>query len=531
MSNKAIAFTHVAVRMKDHSERYTPRRAHRLVRSVLPYFKAYLKCSNIGLVYVYVDTGLQLTLEHFNISPGKDDTAAPQNGAPFIDTASPLAYSIGELEFEQVTRNCLKLAVEEAVQELKEEPEKGFSQIDAPRFQFVGLPHLISLIHSLYLENPELLQDLAGPDKNFTYDSPKFVEAVIRLRRSGEHPILRFDADVEVNDAGVDALLQKIRYARRSKLFHYSFFSGGYGEYEKPEDPVNDFAVRLHWLVDREAYNQALVKEEPAQRTASLTSHGRAFLRDLGEIGATQVPSDEPPSQMMVREIESLEGSRGSNRKVQQVISGAGLYMSKTAIEELPPFMCFSTLTTWVDDHLKRRLHEVLKHIDPDDLEHVDNALFRQDRNPDGITEAQVTSVASGGEWAYLARLLRGCVLHSLIVRPGNRPGPLASAIATVMPPRAGTIDEGSLRAEFEDSAKEAGNRVLDLWANAEYENRLLAEWAVRTKRELDPLLKKLIDDSLAYVRLVSRWQLYTAAIRKLSPAQAYWLLRRVDVS
>ncbi len=59
--------------------------------------------------------------------------------------------------------------------------------------------------------------------------------------------------------------------------------------------------------------------------------------------------------------------------------------MTKNAIEVLPPFMSFQNLTIWVDDHLKRRLHEALGQMSKKNLEHINDALFHQDRHPEGI--------------------------------------------------------------------------------------------------------------------------------------------------
>jgi hypothetical protein len=94
-----------------------------------------------------------------------------------------------------------------------------------------------------------MISDLAGEDGAFTYDSPKFVEAVIRLARGanpahGVYPVLRFDEDVDVNEAAIDSLLGRVSFATQSNLYDCSFFSGGYGS-EKGLVPVNDFAVRL----------------------------------------------------------------------------------------------------------------------------------------------------------------------------------------------------------------------------------------------------------------------------------------------
>jgi hypothetical protein len=223
-------------------------------------------------------------------------------------------------------------------------------------------------------------------------------------------------------------------------------------------------------------------------------------------------------------EIESLDA-----RKSQQVISGAGLYMSRSAIERLPPFMSFATLTTWVDDHLKRRLHEALDHLEASDLEHVDEALFRQNRHPEGITEEQIQGAWKGDGDEYLARLFRGCVLHLLTVRLDGTMGAFAEAVEKVIPPREAAVDEMSLKREFEAAARQAASIVLDVWGEADYDCILLNKWAKGQRQKLDQLLSPLVKDAVAYVRLVSRWYLYVGAVMNLTPINAWWLFRQVD--
>lgn len=615
LASKAVIFTHMPIPLHGQPTSYTASMARKLTDRIKPYIKAYLLCKNIGLVYVYVDTGVRLTLEHLS------------------EATDTLKFSIAELEFEQNTRNCLKLAVDKAISDLYRDPNCSFDLSSAPKFQFIGLPHLYTLIHSLYRIDRTLLEELAGRDQRFTYDSPKFVEAVIRLARGSDpihapYPIFRIDEDVEINETAIGLLLDEAREAMQNMAL--AFFSGGYGRYNEPLDPVNDYAIRLHWLVDR--------------NTHTLTNQARCFLRDLGECGATQVATDSPLSNAMADFIQKRRKGKSANRVSQQVISGAGLFMSRKAIRTLPPFMNFRTLVTWIDDHLKRRLHEVLGHINPpnDDIEHVDNALFIQNRHKGGITDEDI-------EWArnvYFERLLSGCILHTLITTPEGEKGVLAVEVETVIQSERMTLDEEDLRKRLTETAIDTATSVLHIWKRADYGSAMLSQWAddmsqrifsplfymddlkdpallvrkllaakdplsqflreefstetqqqieafdgsasptealqealirelnkllkgislfderrfakikltrqiqilVKQKPEGDDLIRlnrllleeaypqeisrdlisNIINDSISYIRLVSRWYQYVGAIEKLTPIHAYWLFRKV---
>jgi hypothetical protein len=466
LASKAVIFTHMPIPMEGQLHAYTARMANKLIRRIKPYLKAYLLCKNIGLVYVYVDTGMRLTLQHL------------------AESADTLQFPIAELEFEQNTRNCLELAVDKAIDELQNS-DPSFTLSSAPKIYFIGLPHLLTLIHSLYRIDAGLLRDLAGGEQRFTYDSPKFVEAVIRLVRGAhavhvQYPIFRIDEDVIVNETAIGLLLEEARKVLQGGPDLYSFFSGGYGKPQASPDPVNDYAVRLAWLVDRSNH--------------TLSSQAMCFLRDLGEFGATQVSADQLPSSAMSNFLLEKRGGYRVRRATQQVISGAGLFISRLAIRTLPPFMNFRTLITWIDDHLKRRLHEVLGHIDPDDpdnTEHIDNVLFRQDRHPNGISDDDI-------KWAkdvYFERLLSGCIMHALITTPDGKTGELAAAIEGVLQQgHKMTFDEENLRKRLEKVATDTAHSVLAIWGSADYGSAILSQWAQNMSRRIGSWLFQVGD-------------------------------------
>jgi hypothetical protein len=504
---KAVVFNHFPYQPSGKEWLIGAAEEQVIINTVKPYYKAYLKCQNIGLIYVYVDTGMRLILKR--IFHGDKE----------------IKLDINELAFEHTLRNILKLAVDESFSELIEN-DQTFDPHAMPKFQFIGLPHLASLIASLYHSNPVLVENLAG--KHFTYDAPKFVEAVIRLARGSNpllssDPILRFDADVEVNEMSISLLLKKVT---KSLDHNFSFFSGGYGDINGPADPINDHAVRCHWLVERNEINNNLASYR-------LIPKGAQFLRDIGEFGATLTPDSQnilPSSEM--QEYIIANGGKSSNRSSEQTISGAGLYMSFSAIRVLPPFMNSENNITWVDDHLKRRLHEMLEHIAPNELEYVKGSLFKQNRHPDGIQPKDI-------EWAkdvYFYRLLSGCVMHAFITDRAGEPGVLAKTVEELIQTDDPTLDTLQIKLELAQVAKDTATEILNIWSRADYGNTILNTWARNNHHELEQgqgmlieWLNSIINDAVHYCELVKKWNSYVNAIQRLDRRDAYWLFRQVE--
>jgi hypothetical protein len=267
------------------------------------------------------------------------------------------------------------------------------------------------------------------------YDSPKVVEAIIRLargRRFGREPIFRFDADVEVDDQNVRRLLEY--YARQSRRRYY-FFSGGYRS-RHPQDErcelLNKYAVRLAQFCDQGGGVATLDKDK-----------ARRFLRDLRDIGA------DPET---------------------QVISGAGLCISPEAIRMLPPFANVGEQIIWIDDHLKRILHEELGHFRyPRDVgRRCDEARFIQDRYPppDGVTAQAVGW--HGGE--YLERLVRGCLMDALIRdRNRRRRGVLAECVDAFIRTGGLTLPKPQVETMLRRPANERLDLIINTWKGKGY--------------------------------------------------------------
>jgi hypothetical protein len=536
---KAILFTHVAITNDyAHTLRTNPNKQAKFRKDHEPFFRACFDCTNVGVVYIYVDLGLR--------------------GLEVVVSQEKTAFNIsGDVQADaELVRGLLAQAIDNA---RRKSAFAGRDTIGLPDSQFVviGINELAGLVNYLLDIDPVLIEPIAGPNGIFTYDSPKFVEAVIRLARGAEptlarQPILRMDIDVEPNDRAINAILSTVQ-SEMKLLRKYYFFSGGYRGRTTP-DPTNEHAVRAHWF--------SLAEDKMGYA---------AFLGDLGELGATQLTADiewsSPlrPGGLIPRSAEgqSLADKRGApstDRRSPQVISGAGLVMSFACILELPPFLGIPHFVVWIDDHLKRRLHEQLGHIATSEFEEL-TTQFMQDRPP------------ASKEWAfevYFERLLRGCLMHALIVAPDNTPGPLTKLVELAVRghilidkpirteqerasrqeqsklfDRTGEIDctEKALTHEFLREARKHGEKVMKVWGASRdaYDDSLLADWVrtpVRKQKQadgtwlavpldLEVLYQSTAKDAYRYLLLVAEWWDYVRAIMRLTQATARWLFIR----
>lgn len=499
--SKAVAFTHMNVKSTGLLD---PAGFDSFYKERGAFFESCLSCSNIAIVFIYVSYGIEEYVKAVRQNP-----------------KSPVALPFKVIESEERIFNALQMAVDIALDNLHSVRGRRPVASAIPQFVFVGVGKLASLLNSLWLRDPNLVTNLAGQG-NFTYDSPKFVEAVIRLVRAtgdqAQHPIVRIDADVQPNQDAIQQIIDQAELLRRHVGARpYWWFSGCYsGNF--PNDPVNDHAVRQQWLIDPDTWS------DPAR--FALLPRAETFLRDLGEFGATQVDSSARFSTACQSIIESR--GRSVNRTVPQVISGAGLVTSVAAIRRLPPFMNSKDMIVWIDDHLKRQLHEAIGDIPKNEPERINTAKLKQDRYPTGIHPGDI-------DWArqdYFKRLLSGCLMQAAIRHHDGTRGPLALHIAEI---KEGTrkslspADQRTLLYQLKATAKERCEEVLKVWREADYGNDLLKNWAESfTRAETETLCKSIAKVGISYVKLVLVWEKYVWHIGNLEPLQAYWLFTRV---
>lgn len=101
--------------------------------------------------------------------------------------------------------------------------------------------------------------------------------------------------------------------------------------------------------------------------------------------------------------------------------------------------MNLSHLTLWVDDHLKRRLHEMLGNIAPDEDERFLDVKFEQDRHPSplGATPGDMARATE-----YFPRVLRGSLFHALIANPDRTSTPYSELIRDIVLYRDAAYDD-----------------------------------------------------------------------------------------
>ncbi len=469
-----------------------------------PWVRSCLRCSNIAVVYVYVSYGIEEYVRAI-----EESKQAKGGWSPRSPVDVPFAVMLGDERFA----NALRMTVARASAELS---AAGDAVSQPPQFEFIGIVKLANLLHKLWQRKPLLVGNLSYQG-HFTYDSPKFVEAVIRLVRAKNdphrYPILRVDADVLVDKIELQKIIDKASYLVDVLGMQYYWFSGSYkGSF--PGDPVNEYAVRQHWLVDEQT------RRSPG--AYRLRPGADKFLVDLGQLGAMQhVSSAVPPSRACRAIIRKRKGVQVS-RPSPQVISGAGLVTSVDAIKRLPPFMNAQAMIVWIDDHLKRQLHEAIGDMRPEDPERLLDAKLQQNRHPGGIPEGPFGK----GLDEYFVRLLLGCLMHATIKKHNGSRGPLADSVAYFIDyPREFPADEAKLKAKLERAAKQRYDEALYVWRRADYGDDALRTWAKRLDAsDKDRYCKMAAEVGASYVRLLLDWQEYVTSIESLLKHEAYWL-------
>jgi hypothetical protein len=523
----AVVFTHFG----------SARKGIRNINDYKPIFKRYLECNKtkkmLSIVYIYIDYALHAVVH-------RDYEYDKNNQILSIDPQV--------LAEENEMRNKL-LAIE-----TKTRHELGMER-DLPHFQYVGIEELIELLNSIRDIDNSLVQYLAAPDGKFTYDSPKFVEAIIRIAR-GNHPflainpIIRIDEDAEPNAQGIRKLINAYMEMKNSSFF---FFSGSYGIKNGGYDPLNDHAVRTHWFFPtgtkksktKNAKNPIVYPTgTTSKEIVEMFKKANLFLSDLTELGGKQKKDKYSVS------LRTILGSGRKNKIVPespQVISGAGLIMNHKAVSLLPPFMNFSTLTTWVDDHIKRSLHEAIGDIDYEDLLNVIDAKFKQDRHPNGIRCDNQFDDFAWAKNSYFERLLSGCLLDRIIMNLDRSATEYSECIEKITKYKCISLiskaqnkfnkkqiisprSSHPLIPSMLQNVYERYDEVIKCWKSAEFVGTLSYEWAASKDNpsEKKRICEAIIKDALAYIDLVLVWPTFRSAILRLDIMSNFWLFRDI---
>lgn len=313
-----------------------------------------------------------------------------------------------------------------------------------PRLRFITALDL----HKVFgrMKNSEIADDLeswiVGDAEGIRYDSPKIIEAIVRLRLLGSGvPVFRVDHDVlfrgEENQekknlefsSTIGSCLTAYQLRRDSGNLSSFIFSASY---DHPallnRDSANDFHMWSRAFATR-VFPALPVRQDLIDKALQAIRKGKL------EADAWDRYAADSFSQSLARKFFGFDSegfetgtndgiSRIGANPMTSVISGAMLYMSDGAILDLPPFSNFGLNVSWIDDHLKYCLHRELRHLSPtklkaDTTETRRNALLRYAKLDD--VTVQKTGRQIKGDLrkyifdAYLPTLLRGAIMDAWI--------------------------------------------------------------------------------------------------------------------
>lgn len=283
--------------------------------------------------------------------------------------------------------------------------------------------------------------DMIGLAGGIRYDTPKMVEAILRLRLLGTGvPVLRVDHDV------------LFRFKKHEKVI------GDLGLFKAVACAVRAYQLRLaqptvSTFLFSASYNAKALLDFTQLQQDPFEAWSRAFATriypalkaDKEEIKRIySLPAAEQDEQWnnyvgthldekLVRQFYGLTDNREKLEAIplegltsigahplHAVISGALLCLSEGAILDLPPFSNFRNNVMWIDDHLKYSLHRALHHFtsdEPLELEEpgLSNARFEdvavtKARPPVGNLPAYIFDV-------YLPVLLYGTIMDAWITK------------------------------------------------------------------------------------------------------------------
>jgi hypothetical protein len=301
---------------------------------------------------------------------------------------------------------------------------------------------------------------MIGDTKGLRYDSPKIIEAIVRLRLLGSGvPVFRVDHDVlfrgEENwdkknlefSSTIGSCLTAYQLRRDSpslasfifsasydhKVLHESKASGDFHAWGRayatrvfPALPFDQNLIRTTLEIIQQGHQEAqILYEDP-----TLSAKKREIEAEAWDAYAAKAFSPQ-----LARKFFGFEGEKfiasdlagigqvGAS-PIASVISGAMLYLSDGAILDLPPFSNFSLNVSWIDDHLKYCLHRELRHLKRPAL----NAGVREVKQNDLLSYSKIDDVVvqkAGRKIqgdlrryifnAYLPTLLRGAILDAWI--------------------------------------------------------------------------------------------------------------------
>ncbi|MGZ8845655.1 MAG: hypothetical protein ACXW3C_04245 [Pyrinomonadaceae bacterium] len=345
---------------------------------------------------------------------------------------------------EDLERNCKGLQFARAVDTYLQDRMREEYKDLVPRLRFVTALDL----HKVFgrITNSELAGYLkswiVGDAGRGTYDSPKIVEAIVRLRLLGTGvPVFRVDHDVlfrkEKNwdkknlefSSTIGSCLRAYEKRRDSPNLSSFIFSASYDHKALGEmGEVTDFVAWSQAFATR-VFPALIARKDWIDEALDAIANGESEDKAWSDYA---LKSFRPS---LARKFYGFEnaglkiskdrglGAIGAH-PTSAVISGAMLYMSDGAILDLPPFSNFAVNVSWIDDHLKYSLHRELRHLNrfkfsANSPEAIPDALLAYSKLDEVIVEKAGRKIR--GNFAkyifddYLPTLLRGTIMDAWI--------------------------------------------------------------------------------------------------------------------
>jgi hypothetical protein len=279
-----------------------------------------------------------------------------------------------------------------------------------------------------------------GPAQGVRYDSPKVVEAILRLRVLGNGvPVLRLDHDVIFRGENKDADQLGLFTAVECALIAYK------QRIDRPD--VSTFLFSA-------SYDSDALWQPQSKETGGFEAWSRAFAtriypalvadpKEVCRIAADGAAGEKGLWEKYVRDKRHLnddlaceffglrrvgtelvvDGTRGlasvGAHPLYAVISGALLCLSEGAILDLPPFSNMSTNVMWIDDHLKYSLHRAMRHFTSGETLHLDRGLGDARLDKVVVTKGRypVRNLPQYVFGIYLPTLLWGAIMDAWITQ------------------------------------------------------------------------------------------------------------------
>lgn len=361
-----------------------------------------------GLIVLFYDPGFAKCLE--GIGEGKKYTE--------------LLESTKELQFAEKIKRAVNLEL------------KKYGEL-VRRVRFVTALDLYKVFWR-WNEGEKLRWWFIGRTEAIRYDTPKIVEAIVRVRLLGTGvPVFRVDWDVlflgdenkNLRNLGLfEAIATSLKAdeLRRDdpRLSTYLFSSQYDTENafnpktaDKFDSWCGAFATRVFpaLAIDEKRLKEAKKQEKKEKERKENPKAWDKYAEQVFNVNlARQFYGFTKQDKKDITKLAGL-AAIGAHPTVS-VISGAFLRLSESAIIDLPPFSNFRLNVSWIDDHLKYCLHRELRHMTTVTWEKeprlsdakIDSIMVKKKRAP-------ITNLPAYVLGNYLPTLLWGTVMDAWI--------------------------------------------------------------------------------------------------------------------